>query len=213
MPMTAFMEIPGVKGDALQKHVLDQIIVVAVTQETVAEIDPTSAMPKPKTRHRPLVITKRCDSASPLLYDALDQNKEFDKVRLNFWRIPPFGGAEENHLSMVITDVQVAFLRLKMLNNRTPGPDLPVGEELGLTYKTITWEWHAGGNVGGTAPKEQDSTSFLAAPFETSAEAFLRQTALDLLKSTLSGTGGDILKLVKGDSAPACCKPPPPPPK
>ena len=184
MGMNAFLSMPGIKGSARQKHVLDKIEVHGVTAEANAPIDFKTGRPeKGKIKHQPLVVTKQIDRASPLLYEALKNKTKYDVVTLEFWRMPPGGGAEQNHYTKVMNGVQVVGVKLLMPNNRRPENEiLPEQEELSLSYTSIGYSFRAGGATGGTDPKENAETSPLEAEPDKPYEAKVQELATDLGK-------------------------------
>ena len=199
MPMAGYLDIPGVKGSALKKNVAGKIVVYGVSHETASSLDPLTGQPKGKVTHKTLVVTKDCDVASPLLYKAMEDGQTFPTVRLDFHQMPPDGGNEENHASIVLAGVHVAFVRLAMPNSKKPENQLlPSYEEVGLAYQAIQWQWHAGGAEGGE--KQADQSSLLQAQFTTPPEVELKNMLTDFLKTAIPGIGAATLKAVKGDT-------------
>src|ERR671916_79491 len=135
MAMHGFLDIPGIKGSAQQKHVLGKIVVVAATHEIPSKLDDLTGLPTGKAVHKPLIVTKDCDVASFRLYEAMEKNEKFGTVQLDFWRMPPRGGLDENHCSVIMNDVQISSIRLLMDNNlKDENANVAVYEELGLSY-------------------------------------------------------------------------------
>lgn len=203
MAMNSFLKIPGIKGSARQSHVLGKIEIHGVTAEVVAEIDWKSGLPlKGKSKHKAMVLTKEADLASPALYEALRKGTKFDKVELDFWRMPPGGGNEERHYQMQLEGVQVAGLQLLMPNSRLTANELmPEQEELMLTYTSIAYVFEAGGHKSGTDPKEGNFSDFLTAEFEPPIEAKLKALALDYGKDATKALAAEVYKMFMPEQA------------
>jgi type VI secretion system secreted protein Hcp len=151
MGMNAFLEIPGVKGSARQQHVKDLITVHGVVAEVRADLSWTTGRPEPdKSKHKPIVITKEFDLASPALQTALKVGTTFEHVRLQFWRMPPGGGTEEPYYTIRMSEVKVVGIQLDMPNNRRPENDLlPELEHVSFSYTGISYTFAAGPETAG----------------------------------------------------------------
>lgn len=199
MGMNAFLSIPNVKGSARQKHVLDKIVVRGAVADANAQIDFKTGRPtKDKVRHKPLVVTKEIDRASPQLYEALKNKTKYNMVTLEFWRMPPGGGGEQNYYTLVMNDVTVVGIKLVMPNNRRPENELvPELEELSLSYGSIGYSFKAGGAQGGTDPKESSETDPIEIEPEKAWEAQVQDLAFDMAKKAGTKIGAEVYEMFK----------------
>ena len=199
MGMNAFLTIPGIKGSARQRHVVDKIVICGVTAEVAAEIDSTSGLPQSgKSKHKPMVLLKEFDRASPALYESLKNGTKHDKATLEFWRMPPGGGGEQMYYTINLEGVQVAGIQMSMPNTQVAANEMvPELEELSLTYSEISYVFSAGGKEGGTDPKEGDFTEFMKAEFEIPIEAKIRALALDYGKDATKFFASEVYAMFK----------------
>lgn len=200
--MNAFLEIPDVKGSARQKHVLGKIVINGMTALVAADPNWKTGKPeKDKNKHKPMVLIKEIDRASTKLYTALKNATTYDNVRLEFWRMPPGGGTEQNYYTIKMDGVQIAGLRLLMPNNRFSINELmPEQEELMLTFTSISYSFSAGGKEGGTDSKENAVSAELKAEFEIPIETKAKAAAIDAGKDATKALAGEIYKLFKPES-------------
>lgn len=200
MGMDAFLEIPGVKGSARQNHVKDQITVHGVVAEVRADLDWKTGRPVPdKSKHRPLVVTKEIDLASPALQTALKLGTTFDFARLRFWRMPPGGGREDNYYSILLSDVQVVGIHVDMANNRRPENDLvPELEHVSFSYAGISYVFSAAQKQEGTDPKENAESGAMIADCEIPALAKVKAMAIDAGKDAGKAIAAAIYEALKG---------------
>ena len=193
MGMNAFLSLPPIKGSARMEHSLGKIVVNGVTAEVRAELNWRTGRPeKDKNKHKPLVITKDVDLASPALQAALLSGASFNFATLEFWRTPPGGGSDQNYYSIVMSGVQVIGIRLLMPNNRfASNEQLPEQEEISLSYTSITYTFSAGGKPG-TDPVEKAQTEPLPAECDIPSEAKIKQLATDLSKDLAKAIAAEI---------------------
>lgn len=217
----AFLEIPGIKGSARQKHVLEKIAIQGVAAEVYAVPNWVTGKPDPdgllggagkkvKTRHKPMILTKEIDKASPLLYEALESAETYNNVFLYFWRLPPGGGAEQNYYTIRMSGVQVAGVRVIMPNNRFAANELmPEQEELLLTYTHIEYNFDTtpsgGGPLGasgsgGTDKTEKASSEKFAVESEIPIEAKAHAVAVEGGKWAAKSGANEIYKLFKPET-------------
>jgi type VI secretion system Hcp family effector len=200
MGMNAFLTLPGIKGSARQKHVLGKIVVAGVDAQVGAELNWKTGRPeKGKNKHRPMVITKDIDLASPALHTALDKGTRFDVVTLELWRMPPSGGTEENYYTIVMNGVQVVGIKTIMVNNRRPENQLiPEQEEVSLSYETIIYGFKSGGKPDGTDATTSSKTEVMQAEFDIPSEAKIKELAIDVGKDAGKFVAGEVYSLWKG---------------
>lgn len=200
MGMNAFLEIPGVKGSARQQHVKDLITVHGVVAEVRADLSWTTGRPEPdKSKHKPIVITKEFDLASPALQTALKVGTTFEHVRLQFWRMPPGGGREEAYYTIRMSEVKVVDIQLDMPNNRRPENDLlPELEHVSFSYTGISYTFAAAQRQEGTDKKENAESGAMLADCDIPALAKVKAMAIDAGKDAGKAIAGAIYEALKG---------------
>jgi type VI secretion system secreted protein Hcp len=153
--LNAYLRLKGqkqgeIKGSVTQKGREGRIAVIAVSHEIVSPRDSASGLPTGKRQHKPLVITKELDKASPLLHAALVSNESLTSVTLDFFApkvAGPAGGAgtEVNDFTIALVNASIASIRMVMPNNKVPElTKLATYEEVAFTYQKITWTWNDG---------------------------------------------------------------------
>lgn len=190
MGMNAFLTLGNIKGSSRQRGREGKIVVAGVQAKVAAELDWTNGRPeKGKTKHVPLVITKRIDVASPALHVALKNGNKFNGVTIEFWRMPPTGGPEENYFTIVMDGVQVAGMKTVMVDNTRPeNLPMPEQEELSLSFEKIGYRFP--GNSGGF--------EMLAAEFDVPYEAKAKEIAIDAAKDAGKAIAAEVYALWKG---------------
>ncbi|MCB9881973.1 MAG: type VI secretion system tube protein Hcp [Planctomycetes bacterium] len=144
MALHAFLTVPNIKGSARQKGREGKIAVVAFKHEVQSDRD-EYGLPKKGPKHGALLVTKQFDLASPGLHGAHANNETFNEVRLEFWRLPPSGGGEENHLTIALGKARIASIRSFMDDVRKPeGSLLSEYEEVAFCYEQIAWSYQSG---------------------------------------------------------------------
>ena len=150
MALNAYLKLKGEKqgainGSVTQKGRENKIMVIAVSHEILSPRDPASGLPTGKRMHKPFVITKELDKASPLLYNVLVNNENITEWELQFWQ-PSATGAEKQHYTVKLTNANIAAIHFRMLNNKNPElTRYAEYEELAFTYQKIEWTWMDGG--------------------------------------------------------------------
>lgn len=148
--LNAYLRIRGqkqgeVKGGVTQKGREDSIMVIASSHSIVSPRDPASGLPTGKRMHKPFVITKEVDKASPILYRMLTTNENITNFRLQFWK-PGANGTEVQYLTIELVNANIASIDLRMLNNKNPElMKYAMYEEIAFTYQKITWTYVEGG--------------------------------------------------------------------
>jgi type VI secretion system secreted protein Hcp len=154
MALNAYLTLAGVKTGVIQGSVIEKgregsIMVIAVSHEIISPRDPASGLPTGKRMHKPLVITKELDKATPLLYRVLVNNETLSKWELKYWRALPTG-AQQQHFTVRLTNANVASIAHRMPNNKDPDlTRLETYEEIAFTYQRIEWTWVDGGITTG----------------------------------------------------------------
>jgi type VI secretion system secreted protein Hcp len=138
-----------IRGSVTQKGREGKSLVLAVQHEIVAPRDPQSGLPTGKRMHKPLIVTKEFDRASPPLYTVLCTNENLVEVRIEFWTWSPTG-QEKQHYTVQLTNANISGITAKLPNIRNAKlVRLSEYEEVALTYEKITWTWTEGGITAG----------------------------------------------------------------
>lgn len=156
MALNAYLRLKGAKqgdirGSVVQKGREGRIAVIAVSHEIQSPRDSASGQATGKRIHKPLVITKELDKATPLLHQALATNEQLASFTLDFFSARSLGpgggaGAEVNDYTIALEDAAIASIRTVMPNNRDPElTKRATYEEIAFTYRKITWTWVDGG--------------------------------------------------------------------
>jgi type VI secretion system secreted protein Hcp len=155
MALNAYLRMKGqkqgeIKGSVTQKSREGTMMVIAYSHEIVSPRDVASGLPTGKRMHKPLMITKELDKATPLLYNLLVNNENITEWKLQFWTPQIKGatgvGSEVQHYTIELVNANVASIQQRMLNNKNPELTKYVEyEEICFTYQKITWTWMDGG--------------------------------------------------------------------
>jgi type VI secretion system secreted protein Hcp len=150
MALNAYLKIVAQRqgpltGSVTQKGREGTIQVVAVMHEIVSPRDPASGRPTGKRVHKPFVITKNLDRASPLLYGVLASNENIQSAELQFFT-PDKTGIEKQHFTVRLSNANISSIIFRMPNTRAKfTAQLPEREEVAFTYQKISWTWNEGG--------------------------------------------------------------------
>ena len=155
MALNAYLRLKGqkqgdIKGSVTQKGREGKIMVIAASHEVISPRDPASGLPTGKRMHKPIVITKEVDAASPLLYQALSNNEALTEWELQFWapqlKAASGTGAEFQNYTVKLHNAAIASIAMRMLNDKDPAlVKFAPYEEIAFTYQQIDWTWNDGG--------------------------------------------------------------------
>jgi len=149
MALNAYLSLVGsrqgpIRGSVTQKGRENKILVFAVNHEIVCPRDPASGLPTGKRVHKPLMLLKELDRATPLLQSVLCNNENIASAELQFWQPSPTG-VERQHYTVRLTNANISAIHFKMPNNRSPKlAQRTEYEEVYLTYQRIEWTWNDG---------------------------------------------------------------------
>jgi type VI secretion system secreted protein Hcp len=145
-----YLEVKGkiqgeIKGDVIEKGKEGLIKVTAFQHEIVSPRDVASGQATGKRQHKPLVITKELDKASPLLYKALTTNEDLSEVNLSLYRpavnkVGSGSGIIQLYFTIKLTDANITGIRLWTNDKGAPM------EDVSFTYQKITWTY-TNGNI------------------------------------------------------------------
>ena len=117
-----------VTGQKQGSFTASPMVLIGLSHEIVSPRDAASGLPTGKRQHKPLVITKQIDKATPLLLNALVTNENLTQVLIGLRQ----GGQ------------QVATIKL---TNASIAGRVQRGstESISFTYQKIEWTWIDGG--------------------------------------------------------------------
>ncbi|VDL11320.1 Major exported protein [Pseudomonas aeruginosa] len=134
MATPAYMSITGTKqglitagaftedsvGNTYQEGHEDQVMVQGFNHEVIIPRDPQSGQPTGQRVHKPVVITKVFDKASPLLLAALTSGERLTKVEIQWYRTSA-AGTQEHYYTTVLEDAIIVDIKDYMHNCQDPG--------------------------------------------------------------------------------------------
>ena len=155
MALMAYLKLKGqkqgeIKGSVTQKGREGRIAVIAAEHEIVSPRDAASGLPTGKRQHKPFVLRKEVDAATPLLYTLLANNEALSEWELQFWapqvKAHAGMGAEVQHYTVRLFEARLAGMHFQMPDLRDPAlAKLAERELLTFTYGRIQWVWTLGG--------------------------------------------------------------------
>lgn len=189
MVLSAYMTIEGAnlgafKGSVREKSRKGTIGVIAVDHMVGAELEDGKA--GDGRRDGVVRVRKEIDAATPKLHEAHASNERLNSVSIYFLRVPPFGGAEESHATLLLANARIASIRTVMENIRQPQfAAMPEYEEIEFAYEAIATTWRGATGSGATMV---DSGAISA--------DFRKSEAKDVVSRIASGIAQDIGKEV-----------------
>jgi type VI secretion system secreted protein Hcp len=162
MPTPAYLRIEGVTqgaitdgafteesvGNIYQEGHENEILVQAFSHEVTVPTDVQSGQPTGQRMHKPLVITKVFDKASPLLYVALCTGERLNKCMLKWYRTST-SGTQEHYFTIELEDAIITQIKSRMPNCQDPSQaHFTHLEDVSFSYRRIKWTHEAGGTSG-----------------------------------------------------------------
>ena len=150
MALNAYLRLEGesqgeIKGSVTQAGREDSIEVYGWNHEVLSPRDAASGLPTGKRQHKPIVIVKPLDKATPLLMNVLVNNENITTWRLDCWK-PSREGKEFQYYSVELVNASVSSIRAEQLNNKYPeNMNHEAREYVSFTYQKIIWTWQDGG--------------------------------------------------------------------
>ncbi|MCA1692827.1 MAG: type VI secretion system tube protein Hcp [Actinobacteria bacterium] len=150
MALNAYLTLKGqrqgvIKGSVTQKGREGTILVRGASHEIVSPRDPASGQATGKRVHKPFVITKEVDRATPLLYQALVTNEVFLEWTLRLTRAT-LQSTEQQHYTVKLLNASIASISFRLPDNQVPDLARVVEyEEISFVYPKIEWTWSDGG--------------------------------------------------------------------
>ncbi|MBO1538320.1 Hcp family type VI secretion system effector [Pseudomonas sp. OA65] len=162
MATPAYMAIVGTKqglitagaftadsvGNTYQEGHEDQILVQGFQHQVIIPRDPQSGQPTGQRIHKPLVITKVFDKASPLLLAALTSGELMEEVSIQWFRTSKVG-TQEHYFTTTLFDAIIVEIKDYMFNCQDPtNAHFTHLEDVHFTYRKITWTHEVCGTSG-----------------------------------------------------------------
>jgi type VI secretion system secreted protein Hcp len=150
MALNAYLTLTGetqgkVNGSVTQAGREDTMEVIGFNHEVKSPRDAASGLPTGKRQHKPIILTKSLDKATPLLMNILTNNENITEWTLRCWR-PSRSGMEEQYYTIELVNATVASIQIEQLNNKYPeNMRHEVREHIAFTYQKIIWTWNDGG--------------------------------------------------------------------
>ncbi len=170
-----------IKGDSLQASLgrKDSIECVYYEQKAYTQREQTAGTVTGRRVYEPILIRKRIDKASPLIYKAFVENQRIDAV-FKFFRPSPTGdGTTEQFYSVEIKDGRVETIRQFMPDALSPATSTaPPLEEITFGYFTFKETY----NIGGVTHEDTwSATRSVVLPSDTTTPEALASTGPTLL--------------------------------
>ncbi|MDU6890729.1 MAG: Hcp family type VI secretion system effector, partial [Pseudomonas aeruginosa] len=145
MATPAYMSITGTKQGLITAGAFTEDSVGNTYQEGH---EPQSGQPTGQRVHKPVVITKVFDKASPLLLAALTSGERLTKVEIQWYRTSA-AGTQEHYYTTVLEDAIIVDIKDYMHNCQDPGnAHFTHLEDVHFTYRKITWTHEVSGTSG-----------------------------------------------------------------
>ena len=151
MARSGYLKIEGesagtVAGSVKQKGHEDWIEVIALEHNVIVPVDNQSGQIYGRRQHKPFIITKALDKATPLLFQIMGRGENIKTAVLDFMKVSAKGG-EEILFTYTLEDAKIIQIESIMANVKDPQLDnLPNMEKIYLAYRKISWKF-ADGNL------------------------------------------------------------------
>ena len=144
MALTSYLKVEGmiqgaIDGDCVQKGHENWILIYDIKHEVEIPRDRLTGMPSGQRMHKPFVITKAVDQATPLLYQACCSGEHMKSFEVHYNRISE-KGQETLYYTVKLENAVVVNMRhhkpMTFLEEHKPYHDM---EEVSFAYSRITW--------------------------------------------------------------------------
>jgi len=135
-----FCKITGQKqgviaGDVTIKGLEDRIAAIAVSEGVSSPRDPASGLPTGKRVHKPFVIVKQLDKASPGLFMAAVTNENLTSVDCSIYRR---SGGRQPYFEIKLQDASISSFDIKAREDSDNDRDDPTSRSATLgTFETV----------------------------------------------------------------------------
>lgn len=148
MALTAYLRLKGsqqgeIRGSVLTKGREGRMAVLESSHELTVPVDGVSGLAAGRAEHRPFVVVKEIDQATPALYRALVERELLVEAELQYWALKSKTAGTE------VIRYAVQLRNARLMGMRFVQPDVldadlrafPEAEELSFTYERIEWRW------------------------------------------------------------------------
>ncbi|MVV49194.1 Hcp family type VI secretion system effector [Pseudomonas sp. PB120] len=136
--ITSGVSTPESVGKSFQIEFADMAMVQAVSHEVMRPIDAQSGQPTGLREHKPFVVTKGFDKASPLLMAALCSGEPITKVEIHWYR--SVGAGQQHYYTTTLEDAVIVRIKDYMYNCQDPATShFAQLEDVHFSYRKITW--------------------------------------------------------------------------
>lgn len=130
-----------IKGEVTEKGKEDLIKTISFQHEVASPRDAATGMATGKRQHKPFVITKEIDKASPLLMAALATSENLEEVTLSIYRPSAKAtGASELWYTITLRNAAISDIKSTWVSEKKQSL-----EEISFTYEKIKWVYANGG--------------------------------------------------------------------
>ncbi len=137
-----------IKGESTQTSLgrADSIECLYFSSTVRTAREASSGLAVGRRTYEPIIIRKRIDKSTPLIYKALCQNEKIDGV-FKFFRPNPTGdGTTEQFYTIEIKNGRVSHFNAVVPDTIDPASSTqPPLEEIGFLFHTISWTYTNGG--------------------------------------------------------------------
>ncbi|MFJ3369550.1 Hcp family type VI secretion system effector [Pseudomonas sp. NPDC086251] len=135
-------------GNIYQEDHQDKVMVQGFSHEVTIPRDPQSGQPTGQRVHKPLVITKVFDKASPLLLEALCKGEVMEIVEIQWYRTSTVG-TQELYYTTTLLDAVIVHIKDYMHNCQDPANShFTHLQDVHFSYRAITWEHQISRSMG-----------------------------------------------------------------
>jgi type VI secretion system secreted protein Hcp len=118
--------------------------VLESSHEVSVPFDAVSGLAGGRAEHRPFIVVKEIDQATPALYRALVEAEPIDEAELQYWAPKGKGGAGAEIMRYSVRLRQARLVGVRFVQPDVLDADLrafPEAEELSFVYEQIEWCW------------------------------------------------------------------------
>jgi type VI secretion system secreted protein Hcp len=146
MAMTSYLKLTAanqgaIEGDCAQTGHEGTILVYEVDHHVEIPRDKLTGLPTGQRIHKPMIITKHLDCASPKLQQACTSGERITEALLEFFRINE-KGLEEHYYTVKMENAIIVEMRnfkpITFMEENKPYHDM---EQVSLTYEKIIWTY------------------------------------------------------------------------
>ena len=124
-----------IKGSVTQKLHEDAILVTGMSHDVISPRDAQSGLPTGQRMHKPYVITKVLDRATPALYASLASNENLTEVRIKVYNQT----GETQVYEVKLTNASIASISVRTVSG-ADGKETTY-QDVAFVYQSIQWTW------------------------------------------------------------------------